>query len=299
MKRISIIFLFFSLFVFSQHSKPELLEKINTITKGKKATVAVSVLGIENDFQFSNANGNLKMPMLSVFKFHIALAVLNQVDKGNLTLDQKILIKKSDLLENTWSPLREKYPNGNVEVPLSEIITYTVAQSDNNGCDILLRLIGGTKTVQKLMDVNGVKNFQIKYNEEEMHKNDVKALYANYTTTASMVKTLKAFYKGMFLSKRSTIFLMDIMTKTNTGMTKLPGLLPKVKMARKTGSSGKMKNGLTIAENDSGIVTLANGKHYAIAVFVKDSMESEEVNCGMIAQISKIVWDTLNKKNKP
>lgn len=66
-------------------------------------------------------------------------------------------------------------------------------------------------------------------------------------------------------------------------------------MARKTGSSGKMKNGLTIAENDSGIVTLGSGKHYAIAVFVKDSMESEEVNCGMIAQISKVVWDALNK----
>ncbi|WP_278554994.1 CME family extended-spectrum class A beta-lactamase [Elizabethkingia bruuniana] len=297
MKKIILLFLLTGQFVLAQHTS--ILNDINAVTKDKKATVAVSVLGIENEFQFSNTNGNLKMPMLSVFKFHIALAVLNQVDKGNLTLDQKILIKKSDLLENTWSPLREKYPNGNVEIPLSEIITYTVAQSDNNGCDILLRLIGGTKTVQKLMDVNGVKNFQIKYNEEEMHKNDVKALYANYTTTASMVKTLKAFYKGMFLSKRSTIFLMDIMTRTNTGMAKLPGLLPKVKMARKTGSSGKMKNGLTIAENDSGIVTLANGKHYAIAVFVKDSMESEEVNCGMIAQISKIVWDTLNKKNKP
>ncbi len=90
------------------------------------------------------------MPMLSVFKFHIALAVLNQVDKGNLTLDQKILIKKSDLLENTWSPLREKYPDGNVELPLSEIITYTVAQSDNNGCDILLRLIGGTKNCSEI-----------------------------------------------------------------------------------------------------------------------------------------------------
>ncbi|MDQ8750121.1 CME family class A beta-lactamase [Elizabethkingia miricola] len=297
MKKIILLFLLAGQFALAQHTS--ILNDINAVTKDRKATVAVSVLGIENEFQFSNANGNLKMPMLSVFKFHIALSVLNQVDKGNLTLDQKILIKKSDLLENTWSPLREKYPNGNVEVPLSEIITYTVAQSDNNGCDILLRLIGGTKTVQKLMDVNGVKNFQIKYNEEEMHKNDVKALYANYTTTASMVKTLKAFYKGLFLSKRSTIFLMDIMTKTNTGMTKLPGLLPKVKMARKTGSSGKMKNGLTVAENDSGIVTLANGKHYAIAVFVKDSMESEEVNCGMIAQISKIVWDTLNKKNKP
>ena len=50
-----------------------------------------------------------------------------------------------------------------------------------------------------------------------------------------------------------------------------------------------MKNGLTIAENDSGIVTLANGKHYAIAVFVKDSMESRRKSIyGMIAQISKI-----------
>lgn len=297
MKKIIFLVILTSQLVLAQQTS--MLNDINTITKGKKATVAVSVLGIENNFQFSNANGNLKMPMMSVFKFHIALAVLNQVDKGNLTLDQKILIKKSDLLENTWSPLREKYPDGNVEIPLSEIITYTVAQSDNNGCDILLRLIGGTKTVQKLMDVNGVKNFQVKHNEKEMHTNDIKPLYANYTTTASMVKTLKAFYKEMFLSKKSTAFLMDIMVKTNTGMTKLPGLLPKVKMARKTGSSGKIKTGLTIAENDSGIVTLANGEHYAIAVFVKDSMESEEVNCEMIAQISKIVWDTLNKKNTP
>ncbi|AMR40201.1 CME family extended-spectrum class A beta-lactamase [Elizabethkingia anophelis] len=297
MKKIILLFILTSQLVLAQHTS--ILNDINAVTKDKKATVAVSVLGIENDFQFSNANGNLKMPMMSVFKFHIALAVLNQVDRGNLALDQKVLVKKSDLLENTWSPIREKYPDGNVELPLSEIITYTVAQSDNNGCDILLRLIGGVKTVQKLMDVNGVKNFQVKYNEEEMSKKGVQAPYANYTTTASMVKTLKAFYKGMFLSKRSTIFLMDIMTKTNTGMSKLPGLLPKVRMARKTGSSGKMKNGLTIAENDSGIVTLANGKHYAIAVFVKDSMESEEVNCGMIAQVSKIVWDALNKKNKP
>lgn len=174
MKKIILLFLLAGQFILAQHTS--ILNDINAVTKDKKATVAVSVLGIENDFQFSNANGNLKMPMMSVFKFHITLAVLNQVDKGNLTLDQKILIKKSDLLENTWSPLREKYPNGNVEVPLSEIITYTVAQSDNNGCDILLRLIGGTNTVQKLMDVNGVKNFQVKYNEEEMSKKVYKRL---------------------------------------------------------------------------------------------------------------------------
>ncbi|MDE5525207.1 class A beta-lactamase, subclass A2 [Elizabethkingia meningoseptica] len=287
-------FLFLLIFQFSFAQQASLLKEINNITKGKKATVAVSVSGIEDNFQLSNNNGQLKMPMMSVFKFHIALAILNQADKGNLTLDQKILVKKSDLLENTWSPIREKYPQGNVNLPLSEIIYYTVAQSDNNGCDILLRLLGGTQAVQKFVNSKGIKNIQIKHNEEEMHTKGVQVLYENYTTTSSMVKTLKSFYKNMMISKKSTDFLMDIMLKTDTGMAKLPGLLPNVKMARKTGSSGKLPSGLTVAENDSGIVTLDNGKHFAIAVFVKNSTESEEINYSIIAQVSKAVFDYLN-----
>ncbi len=46
--------------------------------------------------------------MQSVFKFHIALAVLDLVDQGKLSLDQKVFIKKSELLPNTWSPIRKK-----------------------------------------------------------------------------------------------------------------------------------------------------------------------------------------------
>jgi hypothetical protein len=40
------------------------------------------------------------------------LAVLSKVDSGQLNLNQEIYVKKTDLLPNTWSPLREKYPNG-------------------------------------------------------------------------------------------------------------------------------------------------------------------------------------------
>jgi beta-lactamase class A len=37
-------------------------------------------------------------------------------------------------------------------MPISELIEYTVAMSDNVGCDVLLRLIGGPKVVQNFMD---------------------------------------------------------------------------------------------------------------------------------------------------
>lgn len=292
MKKISLLFLLLSAFAFAQSSLLE--QKINSIIKDKKATVGISVLGFENGFTY-NKNADKKLPMQSVFKFHIATTVLNFVDNGKLSLDQKIVLTKSNLLENTWSPLRDKYPNGNIEVPLSEILEYTVAKSDNNGCDIMLKLLGGTSAVQKFMDSKKVKGFRIRYNEAEMHK-DWNAQYENYTTMKSAVDVLKKFYDGKLLSKKSTDYLMKVMLSTSTGKNKLIEQLPEnTAVARKTGASGKNNAGLTGAENEIAIVTLPNGKHYAIAVFVSNSMETGEVNCKMISDISKTFWDYFNK----
>ncbi|MBW8523597.1 CGA/CIA family class A beta-lactamase [Chryseobacterium chendengshani] len=292
MKKIILFFLLISVFGNAQQSVLE--QKINSIIKDKKATVGISVLGFENGFTY-NKNADKKLPMQSVFKFHIAAAVLDFVDKRKLSLDQKIVLNKSNLLENTWSPLRDKYPNGDTGVPLSEILELTVAKSDNNGCDIMLNLLGGPKAVQKYMDSKGVKGFQIKYNEAEMHK-DWNVQYENYSTTQSAVDVLKKFYDGKLLTKKSTGYLMKVMLSTSTGMNKLIEQLPKgTPVARKTGSSGKNDAGFTGAENEIAIVTLPNGKHYAISVFVSNSTETAEVNCKMISDISKTVWDHFNK----
>lgn len=292
MKKITFLFLLISAFTFAQQSVLE--QKINSIIKDKKATVGVSVLGFENGFKYQK-NADKKLPMQSVFKFHIAAAVLDFVDKGKLSLDQKILLDKSNLLENTWSSLRDKYPNGNIKVPLSEILEFTVAKSDNNGCDVLLKLLGGTQTVQKFMDSKGIKGFQIKYNEASMHK-DWNAQYENYSTMNSATDVLKKFYEGKLLTKKSTDYLMKVMLSTSTGKNKLIEQLPKdTPVARKTGASGKNDAGLTGAENEIAIVTLPNGKHYAIAVFVSNSAEKDEVNCKIISDISKVVWDNFNK----
>ncbi|MBW8361277.1 MAG: class A beta-lactamase, subclass A2 [Kaistella sp.] len=290
-KHLFLLTLLFSTLCFSQNLKKE----IQLIIKNKNATVAVSVLDFANN-QSVEINGDQKLPMQSVFKFHIALAVLDFVDQAKLELDQKIFIKKSDLLENTWSPIRNKYPEGNIELPLSEIIRYTVAESDNNGCDILLRLIGGTETVQNYMDRKGIKDFSIKANEEEMHK-DWKIQYANFTTTNSMNDLLKKFSDGEIVSANSTALLMKTMLGTTTGTNKIVEQLPKnTPVAHKTGASGKNKEGLTGAENDAAIITLPNGKKYALTVFVSDSMESDAVNCKIISDISKKVWDYLNQQ---
>ena len=293
MKKLTILFLLISIFSFAQ--KAELKKEISKITEGKKATVAVSVLGIDFPFQYNNNNAEKKLPMQSVFKYHIALAVLDLVDQGKLSLDQKVFIKKSELLPNTWSPIREKNPEGNFEMPISELIEYSVAMSDNVGCDVLLRLIGGPKVVHDFLISKGAKDTQIVYNEELM-QSAWKNQYENYTTMKSATKLLKDFYKGKILSEKSTEFLLAVMYRTSTGLNKIVEQLPKfAKVAHKTGSSGKNDAGLTGAENDIAIITLPNGKTYAIAIFVSDSMETWEVNCKMISDISKMVFENLEK----
>lgn len=274
------------IFCFSQQN---LKRDITKIIQGKNALVAVSVMNSKGKTEV-NINGNKKVPMLSVFKFHIALAVLDLVDRGILDLEQNIFVKKSELLENTWSPIRDKYPNGNVNIPLREIIEYTVSQSDNNGCDILLRLIGGVNTVQKFIESKGIKDFAIKYNEEEMNKNG-KSIYSNYTTANASSRLLQKFYNGEIISKSSRDFLFRIMYETSTGADRLISLLPPdVIVAHKTGTSG-IVSGIQAATNDVGIIILPDDEYYTISVFVINSKENTSTNEKIIADISKTVWD--------
>ena len=278
-----------------QAQSNKLQKNIEQIIHSKNAVIGVSVYGIENNDTLS-VNGDKHFPMQSVFKFHIALAVLHKVDQGEFSLDQKIFIKKSDLLPNTWSPIREKYPNGNVSLPLSELIQYTVAQSDNNGCDILLRLIGGANVVINYIHSLGIKDVSITATEEEMHKEwDVQ--FTNWSTPKAATQLLSKFYKEKILSEKSFHFLWNVMAATTTGTGRIKGELPPgTIVAHKTGTSDTNKEGITAAVNDIGIVTLPNGKHFAICVFVSNSKESETVNDKIIADISKLAWNYFKQK---
>ncbi|ALL06350.1 class A beta-lactamase [Pedobacter sp. PACM 27299] len=277
--------------------KNQLRNQIKQVIAHKKADVGVSVYGIESKDTLS-VNGDRHYPMQSVFKFHIAMAVLNQVDKGKFSLSQKIHIKKSDLLPDTWSPIREAHPNGEVDLPLSEIIKYTVAKSDNNGCDILMRLLGGPKPINDYIHSLGVKDVAIQANEEEMHK-EWNVQFSNWSTPKAITQLLVKFYTENLLSKESFNFLWTTMVETSTGVNRIKGKLPKgTIVGHKTGTSDTNKAGITAAINDMGIVRLPNGKHYAIAVFVCNTKENEATNDKIISDISKLVWDYYTHKSK-
>lgn len=272
----------------------ELRKKIEQIISTKNATAGIAVKGIEDKDTLS-INGNLKAPMMSVFKFHIALTVLDQVDKGNLKLEQQFFIKKEDLLPDTWSPMRDEFPNGNINLTLDQLLRYTVSHSDNNGCDILLRIIGGTETVQKFINKQGIKDFTIKVNEQQMASWE--NLYVNTTTPLATTALLEKFFKEEVLKKATTKYLYQIMAETSRGITWMKAGLPEnTELAHRTGMSGTNDENLRVALNDVGIVKLPNGKHFILSVYLKNITETKEDTEKIIAAITKAVWEYYVKK---
>jgi beta-lactamase class A len=82
------------------------------------------------------------------------------------------------------------------------------------------------------------------------------------------------------------------MCETSTGKERIKGQLPTgTLVAHKTGTSGTNAQGITAAINDIGIVTLPNGNHFVISVYVSNSKENTQTNEKIISDISKLVWD--------
>ena len=273
-----------------------LRQKIQQIVSARKAVVGISIIG-NNGKDTVSINGERHYPMQSVFKFHIALAVLSEIDKGRFSFTQKIKIDKKDLLPKLYSPIRNDYPNG-ATLTISKILEYMVSKSDNVGCEVLLRLVGGPQAVEEYFIKNNFKDVSIKINEEVQQDNwDLQ--FQNWTTPKAANEVLATFYynKTKLLSKKSHDFIWKVMKETETGGHRLKGGLPeKTIVAHKTGSSGANKAGLTAAVNDIGIVFLPTGQHFFISVFVTDSNENAETNEKIIADISKATWDYFTAK---
>ncbi|MCT4142067.1 class A beta-lactamase, subclass A2 [Elizabethkingia anophelis] len=293
MKKIILVITLFCIQLNAQ-SIQELKNQLQQTIASKKATIGISIKGIE-DKDTLNFNGNLKMPMMSVFKFHIALTVLNEVDKGKLKLDQKFFIKKEELLENTWSPMRNDFPNGNMNITLDQLLRYTVSHSDNNGCDILLNILGGTEKVQTFINQQGIKDFTIKVNEQQMATWD--NLYVNTTTPIATTLLLEKFYKGKVLKKDTTKYLYQIMAETSRGLTWMKAGLPEgTELAHRTGISDTNDQNLRAAMNDIGIIKLPNGKHFILSVYLMNITEKREDTEKIIADIAKATWNYYTHK---
>jgi len=267
-----------------------LQQDIENMLASKQGDFGVSIILSDSD-ETIDINGAKFYPMLSTFKFPIALAVLKKVENEGLSLQQQLFIKKEALLEDTWSPFRDKHPAGEISISLEEALDWMIVYSDNNMTDVLLEFLGGTDQVEVYLNN---KNFVIKNNEVAMHES-WEAQLVNKATPNATVQLLKSFSDGKLLNKENTAWLYDAMVRCETGTKRLRGKLPNVTIAQRSGTSDTNDEGMTGAINNIGIIELPNGRKMYIAVFVHNTMEEFDKGEEIIADIAKMAYAFYSK----
>jgi len=252
-----------------------------------KVSVACSLAGAALN---CDLNPTAHPPMQSVFKLPLALAVLNQVERGTLSLDQPVRFLVQDrILPHAYSPLQDRYPDAAVDVPLHELLRLTVALSDNVAADILLRVVGGPESVDRYIAGLGITGFHLRDDEAVLHR-QVSAQYRNWFEPAGAVQLLRKIGGDSPLTREHTELLLGWMTPAER-THRLEGDLPSaVRVAHKSGTSD-VDAGVAHATNDIGLIPLPDGRSIAIAVFVTDSTADQYVREKVIARIGKAVYD--------
>lgn len=271
----------------------ELHSNINHFITQQKAEIGVAIIADRKDTL--TIENNHQYPLMSVFKLHQALAVGNYCEKHRISFDTLLTVNKTDLKRDTYSPLRDQYPNGG-KFSLKQLMQYTLHLSDNNACDILFQFTGGPHVTDNYIRSLGIKDFSIQHTEEDMHR-DLNLCYKNWSTPLATAEVIEALLTRTLFDKEYQEFIKTALITCQTGKSRIVRPLQDkhVTVGHKTGTGDYNKSGQLIAINDAGFVQFPDGHHYTLVVFVKNSQESPEHTEAIISHISEMVYQAFSK----
>lgn len=275
--------------------------RIEQLAHAAHCQVGVSAVSLGSD-QRIEVGASTPLKMASTFKVPLAIAILEQVDRGTLSLDQSFPMTPADF--RTGSPISDELaPKGGGAVTLRALLTRMIQDSDNAAADKLLPLVGGPAGLSARLREVGLGELHVDRSELEMalayndvvaprpfslpayrahvdakpkaqreaaarrYERDGKDLGTAHAMTSLLVRLAK--HDPALLSTASTDWLLDTMKGTRTGQARLwAGVPPSAQLAHKTGSAGEMAN-------DMGLITLPDGRRLAVTVFVRGQVAWE------------------------
>ncbi|MBD7920969.1 class A beta-lactamase [Xanthomonas bonasiae] len=191
-----------------------------------------------------------RFPMCSTFKFVLAAAVLQRVDRGELSLEQRVDIRAADMVSH--APVTERHVGGTLSV--AELCRATMIYSDNPAANLLFPLVGDPPGLTRFLRRLGDPVTRSDRHEPEMNQFAV-GDPRDTTTPAATATTMRTLLLGDALQPASRKRLTDWMLDNRTGDDCLRAGLPRDwKIGDKTGSNG------TDTRNDIAIVWPPGGR---------------------------------------
>lgn len=279
----------------------ELQSRIRSMGREFSGEVGIAVKSVEDGWTAAWMPDRL-YPQQSVSKLWVAITALDAVDKGRISLDDRVTLTRSDLTL-FHQPISSKVlGNGGHTTTVEELLEEALTKSDNTANDKLMRAVGGPDAVRRMISAKQLGAIRF-YDGERSLQSKIAGLtwtqsysigrafyearnalpmsirrsaFNRYiadpydgATAGAIVDALARLKKGDLLSPESTARLLRIMGNTRTGPNRLKGgLSPGWSLSHKTGT-GQVLGSVQAGYNDIGILTAPDGRSYAVAVMIR------------------------------
>lgn len=277
-----------------------LADRIDDLGKAFNGRVGIAVRSVDEGWSTSY-NGNELNPQQSVSKLWVAITALDAVDKGRVSLDDKVTMSRSDLTL-FHQPIAAKILGGGTTISLGDLMFQALTKSDNTCNDKLMRSVGGPEAVRSMLRAKGLDSIRFYDGERSLQSRIAgltwspsysignafyearnalpmsvrKAAFNRYVedpydgaSANGITFALAKLKRGELLSPSSTARLLRIMSQTSTGPNRLKGgLKAGWSLSHKTGT-GQILGAAQAGYNDIGILTAPDGRSYSVAVMIK------------------------------
>ncbi len=287
--------------------------KIDRLARVAGGVTGVSALHLETDRRFTFRGGEF-FPMASTFKIAVAAAVLHRIARGELSLGQMLLVEDSMRLGP--GGMASSFPHAGISLSIHNLMEAMLTQSDNTATDMLMHAVGGSSKVTAWLRSVAIMDQRVDRTTRQLladffalqpgetleaaisRRPELEALGVlpnpaydydprDTSTPDAMVQLLAAIHRREALAEVEAAVLLDVMSRCATGDQRMRGRLPEgTPVAHKTGTIGG-------SVNDVGVITLPDGSHLVLALFMKETTAPFPVREQAIAEITRALYDNF------
>jgi beta-lactamase class A len=300
---------------------PAFQAEVERLSKAYGEPVGIAVSEVAQGWT-AQALGEETFPQQSVSKLWVALAVMQAVDQGRLSLDQTVVMGPEDrsvFYQPLASRIRASRP---LQITVADLLRHALIESDNAANDRLIREVGGPGVVTRTIADKRLHGLAVGGTERDVQTktaglewkpeygmtwifkqaraalpDDVRdQALANYLTNPpdgatpdGIVTALAALKRGELLSRASTDFMLGLMEEARTGQMRLrAAVAPGWTLAHKTGT-GPDWRGASVGINDVGLLTAPDGRTFAVAVMVRQTRQGPSARHRLMQNVARAV----------
>ena len=275
-----------------------LRDRLASLGRAFNGNAGISVVSLRHGWQ-ADYNAATLFPQQSCSKLWVAIAAMDAVDRGRISLNDRVTLGRDDLTL-FHQPIRTKVlGNGGHTTTLGALLHSAITESDNTANDKLMRSVGGPQAVRETIAAKQLGSIRFYDGERALQSRIAGLIWSQsysigdafyrargalptavrkssferyiadpYDGAAphAVALALARLKRGELLSPASTQRLLNIMASTKTGALRVRAALkPGWKWSHKTGT-GQNFRGRVGGINDIGILTAPDGSAYAMAI---------------------------------